>query len=99
MLEPGSHYSFDNGGGTWRVSYEAEQHLTPLGPGGVPGLLDPMRPRQASAIWDRLAQPCSKEIRAKTLSKEFITSRRLSEELMGLAFSSVGYGVTRPRAP
>jgi DNA-binding NtrC family response regulator/predicted hydrocarbon binding protein len=36
MLEPGSHYSFDLQGGTWRVSYEAEQHLLHLGQSDYP---------------------------------------------------------------
>jgi len=31
MLEPGSSFCFDEGGGSWRVSYEAEQHLLHLG--------------------------------------------------------------------
>jgi len=30
-LEPGSPFSFDEKGGSWRVSYEAEQHLLQLG--------------------------------------------------------------------
>ena len=31
MLEPGSTASFESEGGTWRVSYEAEQHILHLG--------------------------------------------------------------------
>ena len=36
MLESGSRFSFDNGGGSWRVSYEAEQHLLHLGQADYP---------------------------------------------------------------
>jgi len=36
MLEPGSHFSFDEDGGSWRVSYEAEQHLLHLGQADYP---------------------------------------------------------------
>jgi two-component system, NtrC family, response regulator HydG len=36
MLEPGSHFSFDQDGGSWRVSYEAEQHLLHLGQADYP---------------------------------------------------------------
>ena len=36
MLEPGSAYCFDKDGGTWRVSYEAEQHLLHLGQSNYP---------------------------------------------------------------
>jgi len=36
MLEPGSHFSFDEDGGSWRVSYEAEQHLLHLGQAEYP---------------------------------------------------------------
>src|SRR5438309_1739549 len=36
MLEPGSPASFPSEGGTWRVSYEAEQHLLHLGQAAYP---------------------------------------------------------------
>ena len=36
MLEPGSSTSFASEGGTWRVSYEAEQHLLHLGQAEYP---------------------------------------------------------------
>jgi two-component system response regulator HydG len=36
MLEPGSKFCFDVDGGTWRVSYEAEQHLLHLGQAEYP---------------------------------------------------------------
>jgi len=36
MLEPGSSFCFDEAGGTWRVSYEAEQHLLHLGQADYP---------------------------------------------------------------
>ena len=36
LLEPGSHFSFDQDGGSWRVSYEAEQHLLHLGRADYP---------------------------------------------------------------
>jgi two-component system response regulator HydG len=36
MLEPGSSFCFDEGGGSWRVSYEAEQHLLHLGQADYP---------------------------------------------------------------
>ena len=36
MLEPGSSFCFDEGGGSWRISYEAEQHLLHLGQADYP---------------------------------------------------------------
>jgi two-component system response regulator HydG len=36
MLEPGSIFGFDVDGGTWRVSYEAEQHLLHMGQAEYP---------------------------------------------------------------
>jgi len=36
LLEPGSSFCFDKDGGTWRVSYEAEQHLLHLGEADYP---------------------------------------------------------------
>jgi transcriptional regulator with PAS, ATPase and Fis domain len=36
MMEPGSKFCFDVDGGTWRVSYEAEQHLLHLGQADYP---------------------------------------------------------------
>jgi two-component system response regulator HydG len=36
MLEPGSTFCFDVDGGTWRVSYEAEQHLLHMGQADYP---------------------------------------------------------------
>jgi len=36
MLEPGSTYCFGSEGGTWRVSYEAEQHILHLGKAEYP---------------------------------------------------------------
>ena len=36
MLEPGSNFCYDEEGGTWRVSYEAEQHLLHLGQAEYP---------------------------------------------------------------
>ncbi len=36
MLEPGSSFCFDEEGGRWRVSYEAEQHLLHMGQADYP---------------------------------------------------------------
>jgi DNA-binding NtrC family response regulator/predicted hydrocarbon binding protein len=63
MLEPGSHFSFDEEGGSWRVSYEAEQHLSHLGQADYPvcwtlcglasGYLSRATGRELFAIEDR----------------------------------------------
>jgi two-component system response regulator HydG len=63
MLEPGSAFSFDVEGGTWRVSYEAEQHVLILGQADYPvcwtlcglasGYLSRATGRELFAIEDR----------------------------------------------
>lgn len=63
MLEPGSNFCFDEQGGTWRVSFEAEQHLLHLGQADYPvcwtlcglasGYLSRTMGREVYAIEDR----------------------------------------------